>query len=75
MKWTLRALRTNYSLSAKEVAKELDIHYQTLLKYENDSTNIPVSLATKIANFYNVDVDDIFLGKKSVLKRNFKTTA
>ena len=68
---TLRALRVNYSLSAKEVAKEIGIHQQTLLKYENDSTDIPLSLLEKLAKYYGVNKDFIFLGKKFVLKQNF----
>ncbi|MBS4750351.1 helix-turn-helix transcriptional regulator [Carnobacteriaceae bacterium zg-ZUI78] len=71
-KITLRALRANYSLSAKEVAKELGIHHQTLLKYENDSTDIPISLLETLANFYKVDKNTIFLGEKFVLKQTFK---
>ncbi|HEP1706414.1 TPA: helix-turn-helix transcriptional regulator, partial [Streptococcus pyogenes] len=51
-KMTLRALRVNYSLSAKEVAQELGIHQQTLLKYEIDSTDIPFSLLNELANYY-----------------------
>ncbi|MCK1257225.1 helix-turn-helix transcriptional regulator [Streptococcus uberis] len=71
-KLTLRALRTNYSLTAKEVADELGIHQQTLLKYEIDSTDIPFSLLNELASFYKVDVNNIFLGKKFVLKQIFK---
>lgn len=63
-KMTLRALRVNYGLTAKEVAADLGIHHQTLLKYENDSTKIPMDLLSKLANFYNVATDNIFLGKK-----------
>ena len=70
-KMTLRALRTNYSLTAKEVADKLGIHQQTLLKYENDSTDIPLSLLEKLAKYYGVNKDFIFLGKKFVLKQNF----
>lgn len=70
-KMTLRALRTNYSLTAKEVANELGVHQQTLLKYENDSTDIPLSLLEKLAKYYGVNKDFIFLGKKFVLKQNF----
>lgn len=70
-KITLRALRVNYSLSAKEVAKELGIHEQTLLKYEIDSTDISYSLLEDLAEFYKVSVDNIFLGKKFVLKQKF----
>ncbi|HEL0747758.1 TPA: helix-turn-helix transcriptional regulator, partial [Streptococcus equi subsp. zooepidemicus] len=61
---TLRALRVNYSLSAKEVAQELGIHQQTLLKYEIDSSKIPVSLLNRLADFYEVEVNNIFLGNK-----------
>lgn len=71
-KMTLRALRVNYSLSAKEVAQELGIHQQTLLKYEIDSTDIPFSLLNELANYYNIDVNNIFLGKKIVLKQILK---
>ncbi|HEL0750579.1 TPA: helix-turn-helix transcriptional regulator [Streptococcus equi subsp. zooepidemicus] len=63
-KMTLRALRVNYSLSAKEVAQELGIHQQTLLKYEIDSSKIPVSLLNRLADFYEVEVNNIFLGNK-----------
>lgn len=71
-KMTLRALRVNVGLTAKEVAKVVGVHQQTLLKYENDSTDIRIDLLAKLAEFYNVDQDNIFLGKQSVLKRNFE---
>ena len=71
MKMTLSALRENYSLNSIEASKDLGIHQQTLLKYENDSTGIPVDLARKLAEYYGVDLDDIFLGKKYELKQTF----
>ena len=67
---TLRALRINYSLSAKEVADKLGIHQQTLLKYEHDSSYIPMDLFDKLARLYNVEKDFIFLGKKYELNHN-----
>lgn len=63
-KMTLRALRINYNLSAKKVADKLGIHQQTLLKYEHDSSKIPMDLLDKLARLYNVEKDFIFLGKK-----------
>lgn len=69
-KFTLRALRVNYNLTAEEAAKKLGIHQQTLLKYENDSSKIPVSLLNDLANFYEVETDFIFLGKKYDLNHN-----
>lgn len=71
MKMTLSALRENYSLNSLEASKDLGIHQQTLLKYEKDSTGIPVDLARKLADYYGVDLDDIFLGKKYELKQTF----
>lgn len=75
MQLTLGAIRKNYSLTAKEVSAELGIHQQTLLKYENDSSNIPLSLLKKISDYYHVGIDEIFLGKKYDLKRNIKNKA
>lgn len=66
---TLRALRTNYDLDANTVAEANGITYQTLLKYENDSSNIPVSLLKSLSKYYKVPMDNIFLGKKSELNR------
>ena len=54
-KMTLRAIRTNYNLSAKEVANKLNIHQQTLLKYEHDSSKIPMDLLDKLARLYNTN--------------------
>ena len=68
-KFTLRAIRVNYNLSAHDVSNAVGIHYQTLLKYENDSTRIPLDLLKKLSDFYKVKMDDIFLGKKYELKR------
>ena len=69
-KMTLRAIRINYNLSAKEVADKLNIHQQTLLKYEHDSTKIPMDLLDKLARLYNVEKDFIFLCKKYELNHN-----
>ena len=68
-KISLRALRVNYNLSAKQVASDLKIHHQTLLKYENDSSGIPINLLQAWAKYYHVSLDNIFLGKKYDLKR------
>ncbi|HFI0131040.1 TPA: helix-turn-helix transcriptional regulator [Streptococcus suis] len=72
MKWSLKALRVNTGLTAKEVADMIGIHQQTLLKYERDSMDIRVDLLAQLAELYRVNQDDIFLGKQSVLKRMFE---
>ncbi|MGT2682957.1 helix-turn-helix domain-containing protein [Streptococcus porci] len=71
MKWSLKALRVNTGLTAKEVADIIGIHQQTLLKYENDSSRIRADLLAKLAAFYKVEQDDIFLGTNYELKRIF----
>ena len=71
MKMTLSALRENYSLNSLEASKDLGIHQQTLLKYEKDSTRIPNDLARKLADYYCVDLENIFLGEKKELKQTF----
>ncbi|EHJ52762.1 DNA-binding helix-turn-helix protein [Streptococcus macacae NCTC 11558] len=69
---TLRALRVNYSLSLEEVADCLEIHPNILLKYEEDSSDIPIHLANDLAAYYGVSLDSIFLGKATDLKQKFK---
>ncbi|EJN94096.1 helix-turn-helix transcriptional regulator [Streptococcus ratti] len=71
-KLTLRALRVNYSLSPKEVADCLGIEQQTLLKYEEDSSDIPIHLANALADYYGINLDSVFLGPESDLKQKFK---
>lgn len=61
---TLKALRAQYDLTAKQVAEQVGVHQQTLLKYEHDSTKIPHDLLRKLADLYKVKTDYIFLGKK-----------
>lgn len=60
MQLTLGALRENYSVNGKEIAKAVGISYQTLLKYERDSSNIPINLLNKFSHMYGVKADDIF---------------
>lgn len=68
-KISLRALRTNKNLTAKQAAGKVGVHHQTLLKYEKDSSKIPLELLLELANLYQVSLDDIFLGKKYELNQ------
>lgn len=67
-KITLRAARVNAGLSAKEVGEKLGKSFQTVLKYEADSTNIPHDLGKELAKLYHYPYDFIFLGKTYCLK-------
>ena len=63
-KITLKAARVNAGLTQKEAAKLLGIHFQTLSKYENDSSNIPFSLVEKASEIYGLPISCFFLGEK-----------
>lgn len=71
MSWTLKRLRENYHLTIKEVCEQLGLNPTILQKYEKDSSEIPITLAQHLANFYNVPLDDVFLGKEQDFKQFF----
>jgi transcriptional regulator with XRE-family HTH domain len=69
---SISELRESYCLSQKELAEILGIGTKTLWNYEQDSSNIPNSVLSKIMLIFDVKYDQIFLGKKyekNVLKR------
>lgn len=70
--FSLGACRKNAGFTLREAAKELGISYQTLSKYENNSSNIPMNLLKNIVSLYQVPSDYIFLGKKYDLIRRIK---
>ena len=65
----LKAARINAEFSAKEVAEIVGKNHQTILSYEKDSTEIPMSLAIKLAEIYDYPIDFIFLGKTTEYKQ------
>lgn len=69
---SLKAARTNAGLSADDVASMVEIHPQTLYKYEKDSSNIPFNLLNELSVIYQVPTDNIFLGKKYDLIRTIE---
>ncbi len=66
---SLRSARVNAGLTIKSAAKIIGIHHETLSKYENDSTNISMSLLNKLSDLYQIPTDYIFLGKRYDLIR------
>lgn len=68
----LKSARVNSGLSSKKAAELLGIHFQTLLKYEKDSTDISISLLEKMCILYQIPEDYIFLGKEYELIRNLE---
>ena len=68
-KYTLKQLRSLKEMSREELAELTNLHYNTILKYENDVDSFRKSsyeTLEKIANALSVSVDDIFLGSNSV---------
>lgn len=68
---TLKAARITAGFTLREVGKKLNRSFQTIVKYEKDSTKIPIDLLQDLTSLYNVSMDIIFLGestKKSVQK-------
>ena len=64
-KLTLRGVRVSQGLTLREVAKRVDRNFQTISKYEKDSTKIPADLLMKLLNLYDTPIESIFLGKST----------
>jgi transcriptional regulator with XRE-family HTH domain len=65
-KITLRAARINKGMTAKEVAQLTNKSAATISKYENDSSEIPWDLLSRLLEIYGVPQEHIFFGKESV---------
>ncbi|HFZ9860699.1 TPA: helix-turn-helix domain-containing protein [Streptococcus agalactiae] len=60
--WTLKACRVNAGYTLRQVAKKVGKNFQTISKYEKDSTLIPFEMLKDLSELYHVKLDDIFLG-------------
>lgn len=69
IKLTIKACRINAGYTLVEAADKLGINKSTLSKYENDSTDISMSLLNKISDLYQMPKYYIFIGKKYELNR------
>jgi len=58
---SLKAIRKYKGLSLNQVSKETEIPFQTIARYENGE-NIPsIIQAYKLAYFYEISINDMFL--------------
>lgn len=64
-KITLEAARVNAGYTQKEAAPLFGMHYQTLAKLEEDSSDAPYSFIQAIPSVYKVPADFIFFGKRN----------
>jgi transcriptional regulator with XRE-family HTH domain len=71
-KITLRAARNNLVLTRKQASKLLKIHYETLTKYEYDSSNIPISFYNQIEEVYGIPLEFIFIGNEQAFVKSMK---
>ena len=71
----IKVLRAYKGVSQKEVADAIGISQQTLSTVEN-SDNMNLKTAKKIADYFGVGLDDIFLNKNTIInsKINQNTT-
>lgn len=62
---SMKAARVNAQLTQREAAKALEISKGTLLNYEKGRTIPQMDMANRMAELYNLAVDDIiFLPKE-----------
>jgi len=61
---TIEELRKELNISQVAMSKKLNVSPKTLGKYEADSSNLPTPILKKYMEMFNVEFDDIFLGKK-----------
>ncbi|MFC6277550.1 helix-turn-helix transcriptional regulator [Streptococcus moroccensis] len=64
MQWTLEAMRVNKGMTQAELAEKFGVSSQTIARLEKDSSDIGYQTLKKYILFFNVQFDDIFLGKK-----------
>ncbi|EHG11220.1 helix-turn-helix domain-containing protein [Streptococcus intermedius] len=64
-KITLKAARISAGYTLREVGKKINRNFQTIAKYEKDSTKIPLDLLQELTDLYNISIDFIFLGKST----------
>ena len=51
----LKSLRTKRNKTIEEVSNDLDIHYNTLSKYEKDASDMQLGLLEKILEYFEID--------------------
>lgn len=63
MKNKLKVYRAMHEITQEELAKELGVTRQTIIAIEKDKYDPSLILAFKIAEFFKVQIEDIFTYK------------
>lgn len=61
MKNKLEEIRKQRNLSQEDLAKALEVSRQTIGSLENGRYNPSIILAFKIAKYFNMNIEDIFI--------------
>lgn len=61
MKNRLEAIRKERSITQEQLANELEVSRQTIGSLENGRYNPSIILAFKIAKYFNLHIEDIFI--------------
>ena len=56
----LKGIRAEHGYTLEEVADKLNIHRETLRKYENNPSNIEIGVFLKILDIYNIETTYFF---------------
>jgi len=59
----LKVYRAMHEITQEELAKELGVTRQTILAIEKDKYDPSLNLAFRIANYFKVRIEDIFIYK------------
>lgn len=60
----LKVFRAMRDITQEELAKELGVTRQTIIAIERDKYDPSLVLAFKIAEFFKVNIEDVFIYKK-----------
>ncbi|OQD59741.1 transcriptional regulator [Methanobrevibacter arboriphilus JCM 13429 = DSM 1125] len=63
MKNRIKEFRAIHDTTQEELAKQLQVSRQTILAIEKDKYDPSLKLAFKIAKFFKVSVEEIFIDK------------
>ncbi len=61
MKNNLEAIRKQHGITQEELADTLEVSRQTISSLENGRYNPSIILAFKIAKYFNMSIEDIFI--------------
>ena len=63
---TLKAARVNAGYTQKEVAKCIGVTETTIFNWENGKNKMPFEGLIKLANLYEMSIDDFLMPSKSI---------